>query len=110
VDFQIATNFRTSLVPTDQISCERYKLCDFQLGAKNTVTPKSIAEILGGVNADSASKYRTWYSLVCDLKLRQVSLFRKGAFNKPFQFSLLNELEKGARKFDMDEFMGLANR
>jgi hypothetical protein len=110
VDFQIATNFRTSLVPTDQISCERYKLCDFQLGVKNTVTPKSIAEVLGGVKADSESKCRTWYSLVCDLKRRQVSLYRKGDFNKPFQFSLLNELDKGARKFDMDEFMGLATR
>ncbi|MEI7578113.1 MAG: carcinine hydrolase/isopenicillin-N N-acyltransferase family protein [Armatimonadota bacterium] len=110
IDFQIATNFRTSLVPQDQISCERYKLCDSRLGASKRVSVKSIVEILDGTKAQAPSAYRTWYSLVCDLKRREVNLYRKGDFSQPIKFSLLAELKKGARKLDMDEFVNAVSR
>lgn len=104
-DFQIATNFRTSMVPKDQITCERYKLCDSRLAATKRVGVKQFAEILDSTKAKAPSEYRSWYSLVCDLKRREVNLFRKGDFTRPFKFSLLAELKKGARKIDMDEFV-----
>lgn len=109
-DFQIATNFRTSMVPKDQITCERYKLCDSRLAAKKRVGVKQFAEILDSTKAQAPSEYRTWYSLVCDLKRREVNLYRKGDFTKPFKFSLLAELNKGARRLHMDEFVRTVNR
>lgn len=110
VDFQITTNFRTSVVPPDQITCERYKFCDLRLSAKKRLDIKSVAEILGGVTAVPPSPYQTWYSLVCDLKRKRVNLYRRGDLSKPFSFSLTDELKKGARKLDMDEMMNTTSR
>jgi hypothetical protein len=94
VDFQVATNFRTSAVPKAAISCERFKLSDTQLGLKKRMDAESAAAILGRVKAAPPSESMTWYSLVCDLKRRQVHLYRTGEFDKPFKFSLTEDFMK----------------
>ncbi len=106
IDFQVATNFRTSTTASADITCQRFGLCTAKLGARTRVSEKLISEILNGAKAAPPSESMTWYSVICDLKRRNVSLYRKGEFSKPVRFSLSAELKKGSRKFDMDEFMG----
>jgi len=105
VDYQIGTNFRTSTTPTSQITCDRFKLCDANLVKKKRVTVDSLAGLLNSTKATGANGSMTWYSLVCDLKSRQIHLYRKGDFTHATTFSLDEELKKGQRKLDMDEFI-----
>ncbi len=104
-DFQIGTNFRTSVTPLEKITCNRFKACNLELEMNRPVGISSVEDLLNTTKALPKSGTQTWYSLVCDLKLRQVNLYRKGDFLHKSSFLLSEELRKGARKLDMDEFI-----
>ncbi|MFZ4508175.1 MAG: carcinine hydrolase/isopenicillin-N N-acyltransferase family protein [Fimbriimonas sp.] len=103
-DYQIGTNFRTSATPVANITCERYNRCASLLSQKKPVRAQTVADLLKSTIATKESGSVTWYSLVCDLKRREVSLYTKGDFTRRTKFSLAKELKKGARKLDMEEF------
>lgn len=105
VDYQIGTNFRTSTTPLGQITCNRYKACDAGLRLNKPVTVDALGDILNRVKAAESSGSKTWYSVICDLKLGRVNLFRRGDFKQATTFSLEQELKRGARMVDMDEFI-----
>ena len=104
-DFQIGTNFRTSVTPLDKITCNRFKTCNLELGMNLPIGLPSVVELLNKTKAAPKSGTQTWYSLVCDLKRQRVNLYRKGDFSQTTSFMLADELLKGARKMDMDEFI-----
>ena len=104
-DFQIGTNFRTSTTPDDKITCDRFKACNLELGMNQPLGVSSIAALLNTTRAAPKSGTQTWYSLVCDLKQQRVNVYRKGDFAHTTSFLLADELKKGARKTDMDEFI-----
>ncbi|MEQ1823687.1 MAG: carcinine hydrolase/isopenicillin-N N-acyltransferase family protein [Fimbriimonadaceae bacterium] len=105
MDYQIGTNFRTSTTPLAQITCPRYKTCDARLGMNKPLTVDALSQVLNQVKAAENSGSMTWYSVICDLKRGQVNLYRKGNFERRTTFSLAEELKRGARKLDMDEFI-----
>jgi hypothetical protein len=107
VDYQIGTNFRTSTTPKTAITCNRYQHCDQILAKKNNSGFSIVQNLLQSTSANSATT-KTWYSVICDLKKREVHLFIRGDFTKQFQFSLKDELTKGVRTLDMDEFVKTA--
>ncbi len=104
-DYQIGTNFRTSKTPLEKITCNRFKACNLELGMNRLLDLPSVVDLLKTTKAAPKSGTRTWYSLVCDLKHQRVNLYRKGDFAHPTSFLLADELRKGARKIDMDEFI-----
>ena len=104
-DFQIGTNFRTSETPIEKITCNRFKACNLELGMNQPLGLQSVVDLLNTTKAAPKSGTQTWYSLVCDLKRQRVNLYRKGDFAHTTSFLLGNELRKGARKTDMDEFI-----
>ncbi len=106
-DFQIGTNFRTSTTPESKITCERFKLCNATLSAKQSVSLIDMAAMLRKTAA-AAHGIRTWYSLVCDLKKGDVYLSVKGDFSKTIKLNLQTELKMGSRRLDMEELVATA--
>jgi hypothetical protein len=105
-DFQIGTNFRTSTTPVDKITCDRYLTCESMLGARKKVNTNALMEILNRTKAKPESGSTTWYSVLVELKKKRVNLYRKGDFSKATSFDLVEELAKGSRRVDMDDFIG----
>lgn len=91
-DFQIGTNFRTSSTPKTEIVCWRYAECQRTLSARSTVTIESLRALLERTMPKPGQGV-TWYSMVCDLKSRQVNLFRKGDFSAVVRLDLNRELQ-----------------
>ena len=104
-EFQIATNVQCSSLVSGQSSCPRLLTCTTQLSEVRKPTPLNFANVLRSVAADGSSGSMTWYSIVCDLKRKRVDLYRKGTFSKPFRFDLAEELKRGGRMVDMDQFI-----
>ena len=104
-EFQIATNVQCSSLVSGKSICPRLLSCTTQLSELRQPTTPKIADVLRSVAADGTSGSKTWYSVVCDLKTRKVDLYRKGNFRKSFRFDLQQELKRGARTVDMDEFI-----
>lgn len=105
VDFQIGTNFRTSTTPLEAITCERFKQCSLELNKRSRVSAGSLTEILRRTSADGSGIAKTWYSMVCDLKRRRVTLYYQGDFAKGATFDLLAELKVGPKKLDLSIFI-----
>ncbi len=103
-DFQIGTNFRTSATPEPKITCDRYKRCNTTLSANQPITIPGMASILSNTTANIPQTI-TWYSLICDLKNKDVYLSIKGDFTKTIHLNLPAELKKGARRLDMEELV-----
>lgn len=106
-DFQIGTNFRTSTTPETKITCDRYKLCAATLSRNKPIALTDMASMLRKTAA-SNSETMTWYSLVCDLKKKDVYLSLKGDFAKTIKFNLQTELRKGQKRLDMEQFVSEA--
>lgn len=103
-DYQIGTNFRTSTTPENAVTCDRYLLCNTFLAAKKRISISNIASLLKQTST-SNSQTKTWYSVICDLKKKDIYLNVQSDFAKTIRFNLATELKKGPQRLDMEDFV-----
>ncbi len=98
-NYQIATNFRHSQTPSENIECGRYKIAEAMLSEADVVTVESVRDVLAAVHQEG--KNSTQYSNVYDLKNRVVYVYHFHNFTNVVKFNLADELKQGARVIDL---------
>lgn len=91
--FQVITNFRTSTVQPERITCKRYQTVQGALGDAKKISIELFRDTL---KATGSPDY-TAYSTVCDLTNGAVYIYQKARFDKPVRLKLNEEFAKGNR-------------
>jgi penicillin V acylase-like amidase (Ntn superfamily) len=97
--FQVVTNFRQSLTPAGQETCERYQTAVRMLEQSNEISVPLFRRILTAVHQEADSP--TLYSNIYDLKRRVVYLYHFHNFENVVVLDLAEELKKGKRELDL---------
>ncbi len=97
--FQVVTNFRQSLTPAGQETCERYKTAVRMLEHSEEISIPVFRRILMAVHQEADSP--TLYSNIYDLQQRVVYLYHFHNFENVVVLDLAEELKKGKRELDL---------
>ena len=97
--FQVITNFRQSLTPAGQETCERYQTAVRMLEHSDEVSIPVLRRILMAVHQEADSP--TLYSNIYDLQRRVVYLYHFHNFENVVVLDLAEELKKGKRELDL---------
>jgi penicillin V acylase-like amidase (Ntn superfamily) len=97
--FQVVTNFRQSLTPAGQETCERYKTAVRMLEHSDEVSIPVFRRVLMAVHQEADSP--TLYSNIYDLQRQVVYLYHFHNFENVVVLDLAEELKKGKRELDL---------
>lgn len=103
-DFQIGTNFRTSAIPENLITCERYKITYSSLSEATFVTEETILGILKATALNE--KFVTKYSIATELKSGRLRLFLNGnPGHSTWTGTVSSVIDKGNKRINLKEFI-----
>ena len=97
--FQVATNFRQSVTPDDEITCPRYLTAVDMLSSMDVLSIENMRHVLDAVHVEEGSQ--TLYSNVYDLTQRRVYVYYFHDYEHSVVFDLAEELAQGAHSYDL---------
>jgi choloylglycine hydrolase len=97
--FQLLTNFYQSRPELGGYPCWRYEAATEMLGSAEAITPLLMGQLLDATH--QKGKNPTQYSIIYDLRGRRVYLFHFHNFHEYVLIDLEEELQKGARYYDI---------
>jgi len=96
---QVLTNFYQSRPELGGHPCWRYEAATQMLGGAEAITPLLMGQVLDATHQEG--KYPTQYSIIYDLRGFRVYLFFFHNFHEYVLIDLEDELQKGARFYDI---------
>ncbi|UCE17063.1 MAG: tetratricopeptide repeat protein [Gemmatimonadota bacterium] len=106
-DYQIATNFvQTEFDSPEEYTDQRYRIARQILQSQKAPTIDLIRRVLSATRFE-AYYCRTLYSIICDLRNRQIYLYHFHNFEEVVVYNLLKELEKGSRSYAIPSLFGV---
>ncbi len=97
--YQVATNFRQSLIPPADSTCRRYRTASRMLAQADGFSVDLFRQICAAVHQEGRNP--TLYSTVYDLKRKLICLYHFHNFDNVVVLDLEKELERGERVVDM---------
>jgi hypothetical protein len=97
--YQVATNFRQSVTPDDEITCPRYLTAVDLLDSMTILSVENMRDVLDAVHVEEGSQ--TLYSNVYDLTHRLVHVYYFHDYEHSVVFDLTEELAEGAHGYDL---------
>jgi penicillin V acylase-like amidase (Ntn superfamily) len=97
--FQVATNFRQSLIPPAESTCRRHRTATRMLSQADAVNVDLFRRICAAVH--QRGKNPTLYSTIYDLKRKVVYLYHYHNFENVVTLDLAEELAKGEHVVEM---------
>jgi penicillin V acylase-like amidase (Ntn superfamily) len=98
-NYQLATNFRQSLLPPGKATCWRYRTANRMLSQADEFDVDLFQKTCEAVHQEG--KNSTLYSTVYDLKRKVIYLYHFHDFDNVVEFDLAEELAKGERVVEM---------
>ncbi|HEY43759.1 MAG TPA: DUF3471 domain-containing protein [Anaerolineae bacterium] len=97
--YQVATNFRQSVIEKDEIDCWRYLTATDMFKKMDTLSIEFMRDVLEAVHVDEST--HTLYSNIYDLKNRQVYLYYFHDYENVVVIDLEEELARGYHAYDL---------
>jgi hypothetical protein len=100
--YQVATNFRQSLIEPGEYPCDRYRIAAERLEGAD-ISVELFRSILASTHVE-APPHPTVYSTICDLKCKVIYVYHYHNFTNVFEIDLAEELKKGRHSYDLPSF------
>jgi hypothetical protein len=97
--YQVATNFRHSLIEPGEYPCDRYRIAAERLEGAD-VSVELFRSILASTHVE-APPHPTVYSTICDLRQKVIYVYHYHNFTNVWEIDLAEELKKGRHSYDI---------